>query len=81
VSALVDVVTSDARRVGYLASGAWDGVTLPARIAMHVSRIPESRAVIADDGAHLTYAELWDRALRVAGFLAAEPSSWAPLSR
>jgi acyl-CoA synthetase (AMP-forming)/AMP-acid ligase II len=72
VNALVDVVTSDARRLAYLAAGAWDGVTLPARVAAHASRIPEARAVIADDGAHLTYAELWDRALRVAGFLAGE---------
>ncbi len=28
--------------------------------------------MIAEDGTHLTYAELWDRATRVAGFLAAE---------
>ena len=72
MTVLADVVTPDARRRAYLASGAWDGVTLPARAALHASRRPDDRAVIAEDGAHLTYAELWDRATRVAGFLAAE---------
>lgn len=72
MTALTDVVTSDERRLAYLASGAWDGVTLPARAAAHASDRPDDRAVIAEGGAHVTYAELWDRAARVAGFLAAE---------
>jgi acyl-CoA synthetase (AMP-forming)/AMP-acid ligase II len=72
VTALVDVVTSDARRRAYVASGAWDGATLPAQVAAHATARPDARAVIVEDGAHLTYAELWDRATRVAGFLAAE---------
>ena len=72
MSGLAGVVTSDARRVAHLACGAWDGITLPARVATHATRTPDSRAVVADDGAHLTYAELWDRSLRVAGFLAGE---------
>jgi acyl-CoA synthetase (AMP-forming)/AMP-acid ligase II len=72
VTVLADVVTSDARRRAYLATGAWDGVTLPARAAAHASRRPDDRAVIVESGAHVTYAELWERAIRVAGFLAAE---------
>ena len=48
VTVLADVVTPDTRRRTYLASGAWDGVTLPARAALHASRRPDDRAVIAD---------------------------------
>jgi acyl-CoA synthetase (AMP-forming)/AMP-acid ligase II len=72
VTALADVVTTDARRRRYLASGAWDDTTLPACVAVHASQRADDRAVIAEDGAHVTYAELWDRATRIAGFLVAE---------
>jgi acyl-CoA synthetase (AMP-forming)/AMP-acid ligase II len=72
MSALVDVVTTDARRHAHLTSGAWDDVTLPARVAEHATSQPDARAVVAEDGTALTAEELWDRATRVAGFLAAE---------
>ncbi len=72
MSVLADVVTSDARRMAYLAAGVWDGVTLPARVAAHATESPDARAVIDEHGAALTYAELWDQATQVAGFLATE---------
>jgi acyl-CoA synthetase (AMP-forming)/AMP-acid ligase II len=71
MSALIDVVTSEPRRSKYLAAGDWDAVTLPARVAQHAAQRPAARAVVDEDGDHLTYAALWDQATRVAGFLAA----------
>jgi acyl-CoA synthetase (AMP-forming)/AMP-acid ligase II len=70
VSLLADVVTADARRLAYLAAGVWDSVTLPARVAAHATECADARAVIDEHGGALTYAELWDRATQVAGFLA-----------
>ena len=43
---LADVVTSDERRAVYLASGAWDGSTLPGRLAEHARTKPDATAVI-----------------------------------
>ncbi len=65
-----DVVTSDGRRLAYLASGAWDRTTLPGQVAAHATARPDARAVIDEHDAHLTYGELWARATSVAGFLA-----------
>lgn len=72
MNALADAVTSDGRRLAYLASGVWDGVTLPARVQVHAANRPDARAVVEAGGDHVTYAELWDRATRVACFLADE---------
>jgi cyclohexanecarboxylate-CoA ligase len=72
VSELRDVVTSDPRRLAYLASGVWDRTTLPGQVAAHASARPDARAVVDEHGASLTYGDLWARARRVAGFLAAQ---------
>ena len=72
MTGLTDVVTSADRRAAYLASGAWDDATLPAQVAAHATARPDARAVIDEAGACLTYAELWDRAVRVAAFLGGE---------
>ncbi|HLH67798.1 MAG TPA: AMP-binding protein [Candidatus Dormibacteraeota bacterium] len=67
---LRDVVTSDARRQAYLASGAWDGSTLVGRVHEHARSRPGSIAVVDLLGARRrTYAELERDALRVASFL------------
>lgn len=50
-----------------LAMAPW-GSTLPGVMAAAAARYPERVAVHDDDGA-ITYAELWDRAQRVAGAL------------
>jgi acyl-CoA synthetase (AMP-forming)/AMP-acid ligase II len=70
VTGLHDVVTGDGRRVAYLAAGAWDATTLPGRVAEHAVATPDARAVVDEHGAVLAYADLWTRAVRVAGFLA-----------
>lgn len=72
MSLLADVVTSEGRRMAYRAAGVWDGVTLAARVATHASQRPDARAVIDEHGGALKYADLWDHATQVAGFLATE---------
>jgi acyl-CoA synthetase (AMP-forming)/AMP-acid ligase II len=67
---LRDVVTSDARREAYIASGAWDTVTLWDRVHQHAEARPDSEAVVDQSGRrHRTYGQLQEDALRVAGFL------------
>ena len=72
MSELRNVVTPDQRRIEYLASGAWDGTTLPGRVAAHARERPDARAVLDEHGAHLTYGDLWAGAASVAGFLVDE---------
>ncbi len=69
---LRDVVTSPARRAAYVAAGAWDTTTLPGAVATHAATRPDARAVVDEHGAYLTYDTLWERATRVARFLADE---------
>ena len=69
MSKLRNLVTPDRRRLAYLASGAWDGTTLPGRVAAHATARPDARAVLDEHGAHLTYGDLWARATSVARFL------------
>src|SRR5579875_1280017 len=67
---LRDIVTSDARRQEYLASGAWDASTLVGRVCAHARTKPDSIAVVDLLGMRRrTYAELEQDALRVASFL------------
>ena len=65
---LRDVVTSDERRAAYLAAGHWDDSTLPGAVAAHAAARPAAIAVHDEDGT-LTYAELWEQALAVVGWL------------
>ena len=67
---LRDVVTPPARRAAYVERGDWDASTLPGLVAAHAATRPDARAVVDEHGAHLTYADLWDRARGVSGFLA-----------
>src|SRR5262249_19857942 len=69
---LGDVVTTPARRRAYERGGQWDAVTLPGRVATHAAATPDAVAVVDERGGQLTYAELWSRATRIAGFLADE---------
>ncbi len=69
MSELRNLVTPDHRRLAYLASGVWDGTTLPGQVAAHTTARPDGRAVLDEHGAHLTYGDLWARAASVAGFL------------
>jgi acyl-CoA synthetase (AMP-forming)/AMP-acid ligase II len=67
---LGDLVTSDARREAYRASGAWDQSTLSERLRAHARASPDAEAVIDILGQRRrTYAQLDADALRVAGFL------------
>jgi acyl-CoA synthetase (AMP-forming)/AMP-acid ligase II len=72
VTDLCDVVTSPARRAAYLDAGSWDSSTLPGVVAAHATTRPDARAVVDEHGAQLTYGTLWERAARVARFLADE---------
>ena len=56
VNALVDVVTSDARRPAYVARERGMAPRCPGRVAAHAARPPETRAVVDEHGAALTYA-------------------------
>ena len=68
MSELRNQVTPDRRRLAYLASGVWDGTTLPGRVAAHATGATR-RARSDEHGTHLTYGDLWARAAAVAGFL------------
>jgi acyl-CoA synthetase (AMP-forming)/AMP-acid ligase II len=69
--ALHDVVTTPARRDGYLRRGLWDDATLVDRVAAHATDRPDAAAVIEDGGRIHTYRDLARAAGRVGAGLAA----------
>jgi non-ribosomal peptide synthetase component E (peptide arylation enzyme) len=68
-SGFVDVVTPEARRAEYLATGLWDDTTLAGQVTSHAAARPGTVAVIDGTGRH-TYAELARDAGSLAGALA-----------
>ncbi len=68
VDGLRDVVTSPARRAEYLASGAWDDVTLPSRVMLHAASRPDATAVVDEHG-RSTFARLAADSAALAGAL------------
>lgn len=65
---LSDLVTPPERDELYRSNGWWDDTTLPGEVARHARLRPDATAVVDEHG-HLTYAELWERARRVAAWL------------
>lgn len=56
----------------YRAERIWTGETLVARVAKHVEASPDALAVVDPaDGRRVTYAQMWEDACTVAGFLRA----------
>jgi non-ribosomal peptide synthetase component E (peptide arylation enzyme) len=63
-----DLVTSPERRAAYERDGHWDEQTLAGRVAHWAAARPRETAVVDGHG-RLTFAELFDGARRVAGYL------------
>jgi acyl-CoA synthetase (AMP-forming)/AMP-acid ligase II len=53
----------------YETAGIWQEETLPARVLQHARSNPDASAVIDAGGVTSTWADLWNDAQRVAGFL------------
>lgn len=66
----VNTVTTPQRRDAYLGAGTWDGTTLPQRVARHAAERGTGLAVVDLRGGRTrSWAQLWEGARRVAGFL------------